>query len=497
MTLDACIHALLNYGEEKDFFKPIDRPYIANRLLEVLGVHGFDHVPAVPYDGIEHLLDLTLDVCAQMGILKTNDVTHRDLLDAAIMGAMMPRPSEVLSTFNALYLKSPEVATQYFYAFSMDCNYIRKARTDKNLSWAYESEYGDIQITVNLSKPEKDIKAIEAERNAPVSGYPKCLLCRENEGYPGRINHPARQNLRMIPLMMDGKKWFMQYSPYLYYNEHAILLSEAHTPMQINASTFRKMLDFLKVVPHYFVGSNADLPIVGGSILSHDHFQGGRHTFPMALAKTTKTFYNDAFSEVEAHWIKWPMSVIRLKSHSPEAIIRASEHVLNVWRDYSDVTAQIIAYTNETPHNTITPIARVVSGVYEMDLVLRNNLTTEEYPMGLYHPHEEVHAIKKENIGLIEVMGLAILPPRLKSEMADMLRYLKGEEIGDSVHLPMLETLKNKSDLKNAQRLIQTAIGEKFLLALKHAGVFYGKEEAFEGFMQTLGWQEKGAKDED
>ena len=503
-VIEAYIEGLIKYGKSKAFFEDLDVRYVRNRILEILNYHDYKE-PTEKVDraeSIEELLDGILKWSYDNGLIKENTSLYRDLLDSALMGAMLPRPSEVIREFKDRYNKSPEEATNYLYNLSIDSNYIRKSRTDKNLKWVYESEYGSIEITINVSKPEKDVKEIEAERNTPKTGYPKCLLCPENEGYGGRLNHPARQNLRIIPLDLGGEQWFLQYSPYLYYNEHCILLNEDHKPMSIDRRTLVKMMDFLVKLPHYFVGSNADLPVVGGSILSHDHFQGGRHLFPMEEAEEIRTFKIPGFSQVRASILKWPLSVIRLKSEDKDSLIELGDKVITYWRSYRDESLGIIPYTKDEPHSTITPIARFKDGSYELDLVLRNNRRDESYPLGIFHPHEDVHNIKKENIGLIEVMGLAVLPARLLTETKLIEKYLlkypltQGEREIIGKHMDLCKEILSREDSinqSNVENIVKEVIGEKFVLALKDAGVFKEDPEGQRGFLQfieSLGWQQ-------
>ena len=413
------------------------------------------------------------------------------------MGLLTERPSAVIAKFKSLYEKSPEEATDYYYNFSKNTDYIRRYRISKDMKWIAPTEYGDLDITINLSKPEKDPKAIAAARNAKQSGYPKCQLCWENEGYSGRVDHPARENHRIIPVTIQDSKWGFQYSPYVYYNEHCIVFNSKHIPMKIEHDTFCKLFDFVKQFPHYFVGSNADLPIVGGSILSHDHFQGGHYTFAMAKAPVERSFTVKGFEDVKSGVVKWPMSVIRLSSPDYERIIALADVILEKWRGYTDEDAFIFAETDGTPHNTITPIARKRGDDYELDLVLRNNITTDEHPLGVYHPHAELHHIKKENIGLIEVMGLAVLPARLKSEMADLKKaMLAGADLrADEVlskHADWVDAFKTKYekiDETNIDEIIQNEIGEVFMHVLEDAGVYKRTtkgQEAFDRFIRSL-----------
>lgn len=503
VLIETYIEKLLVYGKQKGFFNEQDTRYVRNRLLEVLKYSDYSPLDSqISLDeSIEEILDQIINWSYAEGLIPSNTSLYGDLLDSELMGAMMGRPSEIINNFHKLYLSSPDRATNYFYNLSIDSNYIRKSRTDKNVSWKYHSPYGSLEITINVSKPEKDVKEIEAERNAPQASYPKCLLCPENEGYMGRLNHPARQNLRVIPVKLASEQWFLQYSPYLYYNEHCILLNEKHTPMKINRKTLEKMLDFLDFLPHYFVGSNADLPIVGGSILSHDHFQGGRHEFAIEKAEEVVRLTFNGFPKVMAAILKWPLSVIRLKSESKIELIELGEEIINKWRSYEDLDNDIIPYTNLQPHNTVTPIVRFKDGIYQLDIVLRNNRTNEEHPQGIFHPHKEVHHIKKENIGLIEVMGLAVLPSRLLSETELMKKYLLGQSLSAD-DCKQLEIHRNFCDelLKgqlitedNVMKVIKEGIGKRFVQALRHGAVF--KEDVigrhgFLMFLNKLGWRE-------
>lgn len=477
--IDKSIKKLVCYGLEKGLFDRRDTVYITNRILEILGLDSFDCHENFTSVDLEETLKEILDFAVEKGLIE-DTITQRDLFDTKVMAALLPRPSEVTNKFYSLYAESPKTATDYFYKLSCDSDYIRRYRIKKDVKWVTSTEYGDLDITINLSKPEKDPKAIAAAKNAKQVGYPKCLLCRECEGYAGRIDFPARQNHRIIPVKINDTDWFMQYSPYVYYNEHCIVFNSEHTPMAINTATFRKLLDFVKLFPHYFVGSNADLPIVGGSILSHDHFQGGNYTFAMAKAPIDTEILFEGFSDVRAGIVKWPMSVIRLSSENSERLIELADKILSAWRGYTDEDAFIFAETDGEKHNTITPIARKAGDDFQLDLVLRNNITTKEHPMGVYHPHAELHHIKKENIGLIEVMGLAVLPARLKTEMAllktAMLenKDLRNDEVLEK-HADWADEIKIKySDINenNIDKIIEDEIGLVFSKVLEHAGVF-------------------------
>lgn len=492
------IKKLVQYGLETGLVKEEDRIYTTNRLLEVLGEEEYEE-PAEEYQNVdlEETLKELLDYAAEKGILENNSVVYRDLFDTKLMGCLVPRPSEVIEEFRRHYEKSPREASEFFYKFSQDTDYIRRYRIKKDIRWSVPSVYGDIDISINLSKPEKDPKAIAAAKLAKQSGYPKCLLCRENEGYAGRVNHPARQNHRIIPLTINNSQWGMQYSPYVYYNEHCILLNGEHVPMKIERATFVKLFDFIKFLPHYFIGSNADLPIVGGSILSHDHYQGGHYEFAMAKAPIEKKIVIPGYEDVEAGIVKWPLSVIRIRCRDEERLIDLADHILGAWRGYTDEAAFIFAETDGEPHNTITPIARMRDGMFELDLALRNNITTEECPLGVYHPHAQYHHIKKENIGLIEVMGLAILPARLKEEMQLLAQYILEkkdirsnemlEKHADWVEefLPGYESITEE----NIMDILKSEIGKVFVGVLEDAGVYKcNKEgrEAFQRFIDTL-----------
>ena len=482
--IDKSIRKLICYGLEKGLFDRRDTVYITNRILEILGLDSFDCHENFTSVDLEEILKEILDFAVEKGLIE-DTITQRDLFDTKVMASLLPRPSEVTNKFYSLYEQSPKTATDYFYKLSCDSDYIRRYRIKKDVKWVTSTEYGDLDITINLSKPEKDPKAIAAAKNAKQVGYPKCLLCRECEGYAGRIDFPARQNHRIIPVKINDTDWFMQYSPYVYYNEHCIVFNSEHTPMAINTATFRKLLDFVKLFPHYFVGSNADLPIVGGSILSHDHFQGGNYTFAMAKAPIDTEILFEGFSDVRAGIVKWPMSVIRLSSENSERLIELADKILSAWRGYTDENAFIFAETDGEKHNTITPIARKAGDDFQLDLVLRNNITTKEHPMGVYHPHAELHHIKKENIGLIEVMGLAVLPARLKTEMAllktAMLenKDLRNDEVLEK-HADWADEIKIKySDINenNIDKIIEDEIGLVFSKVLEHAGVFKNKED--------------------
>lgn len=491
--IDAYIAALVNYALEKGLIAPADRSWAINSLLPLLGLQSYTEPEDLPRASLEDILKELTSYAVSQGIIPEG-VTSRDLFDTGLMGALTPRPSQVIGTFQELYThSSPQAATDWYYRFSQDTDYIRRYRISKDQKWISSTEYGDLDITINLSKPEKDPRAIAAAKAAPQSGYPKCLLCRENEGYSGRIDHPARHNHRIIPVTIDRGCWFLQYSPYVYYNEHCILFNSAHVPMKIDRSAFRKLLDFVGQFPHYFVGSNADLPIVGGSILSHEHFQGGHYTFAMEKAPVETPVTFSGFEDIDSGIVKWPMSVIRLRCKNDERLVELADRILTAWRSYTDESAMILAQTDGEPHNTITPIARMREDQFELDLVLRNNLTTPEHPLGLYHPHAELHHIKKENIGLIEVMGLAVLPARLKGELsslADALmhgRALRGDPVLEK-HADWAEELKKRYTFtaENAMDILQDEVGKVFAQVLEHAGVYKRTPEGREAFLRFV-----------
>lgn len=493
------ISRLINFGLQKGLIKAEDEAYSVNRILALLKVSSYEKQPVgetlrYPAEPLEHLCDYA----AEHGLLEPDTRDARDQLDTEIMNCMMPRPSEVIAEFNKRYAEDKKSATDYYYDLSRSSNYIRVDRIEKDKMWTAPTPYGDLVITINLSKPEKDPKAIAAAKNAPQSGYPKCALCHENEGFLGSANQAARGNHRLIPIELCGEKWFLQYSPYVYYNEHCIVLSADHRPMKVSRASFEHLLDFVTVLPHYFVGSNADLPIVGGSILSHDHFQGGNYEFPMAKAEIRDEITFAGFEDVKAGIVNWPMSVIRLRSADKQRLIDLADKILTKWRGYSDESADILAFTGDTPHNTITPISRRRGDDFELDLVLRNNRTTDEHPLGLFHPHAEYHHIKKENIGLIEVMGLAILPPRLLTETELMQTALAQPEKAAEImarpemekHTDWYNELKSAGvTAENAQKAVQDSIGEIFGKILGNAGVYKDTDEgraAFKRFCESV-----------
>ena len=492
------IKKLVQYGLETGLITETDRIYATNQLLEALKLEAYEE-PEDPVEtgSLEEILRELLDYACEQGLIE-DSIAYRDLFDAKLMNCLMPRPSEVEQIFWNRYQEGgPEAATNYFYKLSQDSDYIRRYRVCKDQKWVTGTPYGDLDITINLSKPEKDPKAIAAAKLAKQSGYPKCLLCMENEGYAGRLNHPARNNHRIIRITVNESRWGFQYSPYVYYNEHCIVFNGQHTPMKIDRSAFVKLFDFVKQFPHYFLGSNADLPIVGGSILSHDHFQGGHYTFAMAKAPIIKHFTVAGYEDVTAGIVKWPLSVIRLQCADEKRIIELADHILNVWRGYTDEDAFIYAETEGQPHNTITPIARKRGDLYELDLTLRNNITTEEHPLGVYHPHANLHHIKKENIGLIEVMGLAVLPARLKGELETLKQYiLEGKDIRSNESIEkhadwVEEFLPKYTDVNkdSIDEILQQEVGKVFCQVLEDAGVYKCNEDglmAFHRFIEAL-----------
>lgn len=489
------IQQLVQYGLESGLIEPEDKIYTVNALLELFQEDEYTESPE-EYNSIdlEPVLHDLMNYAYEKSLMPEDSILYRDLFDTKIMGCLTPRPSTVISKFKQLYNHSKESATDYFYKFSQDTDYIRRYRIKKDMKWAVDSEYGSIDISINLSKPEKDPRDIAAAKNAKQSGYPVCLLCKENVGYAGRINHPARQNHRVIPCWINNEEWGFQYSPYVYYNEHCIVFNNKHIPMKINKETFVKLFDFINWMPHYFIGSNADLPIVGGSILSHDHFQGGKYQFPMEKTNIEDTVSIKGYEDVEVGILNWPMSVIRTRSKDYQRLIELGDYILYKWRNYTDSSAFIYANTNGEPHNTITPVARKVGDMYELDLTLRNNITTEEFPMGVYHPHEELHHIKKENIGLIEVMGLAVLPARLKDEMELLKEYiLAGKSIGQNEKLQKHEKwvagfINQYTDINddNIMDILKKEIGNVFVKVLEDAGVYKRTPDGKEAFLKFL-----------
>ena len=492
--INSLIAQLVQYGKEKGLVAKEDEIYTINRLLEILHLDEYKETVCEEEMKLEDILARIMDWAYENGVMQENSVVYRDLFDTKLMGALVPAPSVVIKKFRELYKESPKKATDFYYDFSCNTDYIRRYRIAKDRKWKAETEYGTLDITINLSKPEKDPKAIAAAKNAKQSAYPKCLLCKENEGYAGRINHPARQSHRIMPVEIDGKPWGFQYSPYVYYNEHCILFNKEHTPMKIDESAFRKLLDFIRQFPHYFIGSNADLPIVGGSILAHEHFQGGHYEFAIERAGIKKEITIPGFEQIEAGIVNWPMSVIRIRHTDAGLLVKAASHILESWRKYTDEDFFIYAQTDGEPHNTITPIARMRDGKYEFDLVLRNNITTKEHPLGVFHPHQELHHIKKENIGLIEVMGLAVLPARLKNEMKRLGEFIvAGKDISSdeelAKHADWVETFIGSYDSvteENVEEILQKEIGEVFKKVLEHAGVYKNTKQGMEGFMRFI-----------
>lgn len=500
MSIYESIKALAGYGLTTQLISQDDVVYVQNRLLETLGLDGFDEqsmgseIPDTKIESLESILKSILDYAAENGLLENNSVVYRDLFDTKIMSCLVDRPSAIRSKFDSLYKVSPKDATNWYYKFSQDTDYIRRYRVSRDLKWKSSTEYGELDITINLSKPEKDPKAIAAALNAPKSGYPACLLCRENEGYAGRVNHPARQNHRIIPFELQGEKFGLQYSPYVYYNEHCIVFAMDHVPMAITNKTWRYLFDFVKLFPHYTIGSNADLPIVGGSILTHNHFQGGNYEFAMTKAPCEREFRIAGFDDVKCSIVRWPMSVIRLDGKDSERVALLADKIHEAWRKYTDESAFVFAQTDGVPHNTITPIARRRGEDFELDLVLRNNITTKEHPLGVYHPHADLHHIKKENIGLIEVMGLAVLPSRLKQELADLGKAIvEGKNIETdqvlSKHADWVREFSGKYekiDSSNVEKIIQDEVGIVFSRVLEDAGVFKRNEDGMKAFARFI-----------
>ena len=485
MNVSDLILELVDYGIGSGLTDQRDEMLVRCALMDAMNIDSLE--PSGESRSEREIGEILSDLCdraAGAGNIDGDSIVARDLFDTRLMGALTPSPSFVIDKFKALYASDPAAATDYFYSLAIKSNYIREDRIRKDLKWTVNSDYGEIDITVNLSKPEKDPRAIAKAKLSPQTDYPKCALCHENEGFRGTVTKAARQTLRQIPFDMGGETWYLQYSPYVYYNEHCIALSAEHRPMKIDSTTFRKLCGFISEFPHYFIGSNADLPIVGGSILSHDHMQGGRYTFPIERARVAAAVEFSGFSDVDAAIVRWPMSVIRLSADDPERLCLLADKILTVWRNYTDESAYIFAYTGDTPHNTITPIARRRGEKYEMDLVLRNNITTDECPLGLYHPHREHHNIKKENIGLIEVMGLAVLPSRLKSEMGLMRdAILSGVDFATvpeiEKHGDWFRRFKDNYTFtpENTEDILKKEIGKTFVRVLSDAGVYKDNEE--------------------
>ena len=492
MKIETYIDALVSYAMNTGLAEPEDHVVLVNRLLDLLGKPDYELSDEPQSEDLEEILAGILDYAVEKGLCD-DGITAKDIFDTRIMGALTPMPREVIRTFREKYAEDPVKATDWYYKFSCDTDYIRRYRIAKDMRWKYASDYGELDITINLSKPEKDPKAIAAAKNAPQTAYPKCQLCVENEGYAGRMNHPARANHRIVPIEVCGQSWCLQYSPYVYYNEHCIVFNSQHIPMKIDKSAFQKLLDFVRVFPHYFVGSNADLPIVGGSILSHEHFQGGHYTFAMETAPVEEQLTFKGFEDVKAGIVKWPMSVIRLQGSNPARIADLADKILLAWRGYTDESVSVIAFSDGQPHNTITPIARRRGEDYELDLVLRCNITTEEHPMGVFHPHADKHHIKKENIGLIEVMGLAVLPSRLKKELTDLAEAAaEGRDVSTDEalqkHATWLEELREKYmfTAENALDILLQETGKVFSAVLEDAGVYKNTCEGRAAFLRFV-----------
>ncbi len=492
-NINYLITELVEYSVKWNLIEEEDRAYATSRLLETLALSEYSYEATGEKRELSEILSDILDFAFEKGLFESNTVVYRDLFDTKIMGCLMARPSDVNRKFYRLYENSPREATDYFYRLACDSNYIRRDRIKRDMKWSVPSEYGEIDITVNLSKPEKDPKAIAMAKLLPQSDFPKCLLCHENEGFAGTLAKPARQNLRQLPFEMDGSLWYLQYSPYVYYNEHCIALSAVHTPMKINRSSFAKLLGFVENFPHYFIGSNADLPIVGGSILSHDHMQGGRYEFAMERAEIGTRVDFAGFEDIDAGILNWPMSVLRLTGDDRARLVELADKILVAWRAYSDEAADIRAYDGDEPHNTITPIARRSGERYQLDLVLRNNRTSDEHPLGIFHPHAEWHNIKKENIGLIEVMGLAVLPARLKTEISEMKRaILEGTDFASVEclvkHKAWFEAFCDGYDFteENCEDIIKGEIGKTFVNVLRDAGVYKDTDEGRAAFLRFV-----------
>lgn len=493
MSVFSDINALVAYACERGLISPLDVTYTRNRLMDILGLCEFSDEEK-PHKSLEEILTSLCGYAADNGIIRRTQAAF-DLFDTRLMGELCPKPSEVISKFCELYFESPEAATDWYYEFSQDTDYIRRYRIARDMKWTAETEYGTLDITINLAKPEKDPKEIASQKAAKASGYPLCALCAESEGYAGREGFPARQNHRIIPIELNGEQWGFQYSPYVYYNEHCIAFNKNHVPMKIDGAVFHKLLSFLDVFPHYFIGSNADLPIVGGSILSHEHFQGGRYEFAMERAEVEREYTVRGFEDISVGRVKWPMSVIRLSGRDREEVSSLAGRILNLWREYTDESAYIFARTGGVEHNTITPIARRRDDAYELDLVLRNNITSDTHPLGVYHPREELHHIKRENIGLIEVMGLAVLPSRLKRELRLMCEYAKsGRDFSECAEIEKhaawaREILPQREPSEAYEEFFKREIGKAFLKCLECAGVFSRDESgdaAFDRFMKGV-----------
>lgn len=491
MNIYEAINALCEYGIKEGLIERVDKTFTINAICAAMELDAYEENTCTA-DELEEILASILDYACENGLCE-DSIVYRDLFDTKIMGLLTPRPSEVIKKFNELYAESPEKATEYYYHLSRKSDYIREYRVKNDLKWITKTEYGDIDITINLSKPEKDPKAIAAALTAKQVSYPKCLLCKENEGYAGRVNHPARQNHRIIPITLGGKDFFVQYSPYVYYNEHCIVFNSEHTPMKIDKAAIEKLLDFLELFPHYFIGSNAGLPIVGGSILTHEHFQGGNYEFAMAKAPVEKSFTIKGFEDIDAGIVKWPMSVVRIAGKDKQRVADLAGVIFKAWEGYTDEEAFVLAETDGEPHNAITPITRMRDGKFEVDLVLRNNITTPDYPMGYYHPHPEHHHIKKENIGLIEVMGLAVLPSRLKAEMQNLAdAIIAGKDIRAdeelAKHADWVDLIKSKRELTadNVDEVLRDEIGIVFTEILEQCGVFERTEKGMAQFVKFM-----------
>ncbi len=494
MKIETYIDSLVSYAMNTGLAEPVDHQVLTNRLLDLLRLDSYESSDEPQSEDLEEILAGILSYAVAQGLCD-DGITAKDIFDTRIMGAITPMPREVIRTFREKYAADPVSATDWYYKFSCDTDYIRRYRIAKDMRWKYASDYGEMDITINLSKPEKDPKAIAAAKNAPQTAYPKCQLCVENEGYAGRMNHPARANHRIIPIEVCGEDWRLQYSPYVYYNEHCIVFNSKHVPMKIDRSAFAKLLSFVGSFPHYFVGSNADLPIVGGSILSHEHFQGGHYTFAMENAPVEQKIAFEGYEDVQAGIVKWPMSVIRLTAADPERITDLADKILTAWRGYSDESVDVIAFSDGEPHNTITPIARRRGEDFELDLVLRCNITTAEHPLGVFHPHADKHHIKKENIGLIEVMGLAVLPSRLKAELHDLAEAIvAGKDIAaDEVlnkHAAWVEELKKQYTFtaENALETLLQETGKVFSEVLEDAGVYKNTEAGRAAFLRFVSY---------
>lgn len=485
--------ALKDYALRNELIEENEQIWAVNVLLDALKSDSLPNVEIQEGAELHEILNVLCDDAYARGILKENSTFYRDLFDTELMGRITPRPAQIIAKFESLRAKSVAEATKWFYLFNQATNYLRKDRIATGKHWKTMTDYGELDITINPSKPEKDPLVIAAARNIPAMDYPRCQLCPENEGYSGRIKYPARQNHRMIPIEINGASWFFQYSPYVYYDEHCICLTREHVPLKIDRECFANLLDFVRQFPHYFAGSNADLPIVGGSILTHDHFHGGRYTFALEKATIETAFEIPGFEDISAGIVKWPMSVIRLSFTNTSRLLELADLILTVWRNYTDEGAMIFAETNGEPHNTITPIARMRDGIYELDLVLRNNLTTTEYPLGLYHSHPDKYHIKKENIGVIETMGMALLPTRLICELSVVVNaMITGEDLHRNPlmekHATWVDTIRGKYSItnENASNIVMEETGRIFAAALEDAGVFKRNAAGKDAFLRFL-----------